>query len=109
VLDVGTYHSQQVAEKALKAFLVFNDRDPDRTHDLERLLEMALRFDHGLEELRAAAQRLTPFATLYRYPSGVTDPGVEQAEAALVDVADIYNKVLTSLPSEVHPDTKESG
>ena len=57
---------QQAAEKVLKAFLIFHDRDPERTHDVERLLELAIAFDQGLAAFRSAAQRLTPLATLYR-------------------------------------------
>jgi HEPN domain-containing protein len=78
VLDTATYHCQQVAEKA---FLIFNDHDPDRTHDLERLIDLATRFENGFVATRPAGKRLTPLATLYRYPnpSGSMEPSPEQA------------------------------
>ena len=34
LLDTGIYHFQQAAEKAIKAFLVYNDLRPPKTHDL---------------------------------------------------------------------------
>jgi HEPN domain-containing protein len=45
VFDMAAYHCQQAAEKAVKAFLVFNDQDPDKTHDVDRLLDHAARFE----------------------------------------------------------------
>ena len=109
VLDTATYHCQQTAEKAVKAFLIFSDHDPDRTHDVERLLDLAARFEHGFAAFRAAGQRLTPLATLYRYPSGVMEPSPEQAEEALNDAAAIYNFVLSAVPPEVHPQSGHPG
>ncbi|KKQ32270.1 MAG: HEPN domain protein [candidate division TM6 bacterium GW2011_GWF2_37_49] len=41
-LDTAAYHTQQCVEKTLKAFLVFNNRVPPRTHDLEKLLELCV-------------------------------------------------------------------
>lgn len=106
VLDTATYHCQQTAEKSIKAFLIFNDNDPGRTHDVERLLDLATHFEPGFATCRAACQRLTPLATLYRYPSGVMEPSPEQAEEALVDATVIYEHVLRVLPPEVRPQTK---
>ncbi len=39
--DTAIYHCQQAAEKALKGYLAFRDQPLQRTHDLERLLELA--------------------------------------------------------------------
>ncbi len=109
VLDTATYHRQQAAEKAVKAFLVYNDHPLERTHDVERLLDLAMQFEHGFAALRAAGQRLTPLATLYRYPSGNMEPSLEQAEEALNDATGIYNQVLSVLPPEVQPPTRQLG
>ncbi len=38
--DTVCFHAQQAAEKLLKAFLVFHETVPPRTHDLVALLEM---------------------------------------------------------------------
>jgi HEPN domain-containing protein len=105
VLDVASYHCQQAAEKAVKAFLVFRDQDPERTHDVDQLLEQAARLEPAFAANRTAGKRLTPYATLYRYPSAVMEPNLEQLVRALDDAASIYDQVLSFLPTEVHPET----
>jgi HEPN domain-containing protein len=52
ILDVAIYHCQQAAEKAVKAFLVFNDEFPDRTHDVDVLIQRGMPFEPGLVTLR---------------------------------------------------------
>ncbi|MEW5986439.1 MAG: HEPN domain-containing protein [Chloroflexota bacterium] len=39
-LDVAIYHRQQAAEKAIKGFLVFQDRPLAKTHDLVALTHL---------------------------------------------------------------------
>ena len=68
ILDVAIYLCQQAAEKALKGFLVFHDRRPPRTHDLRSLIAAAAEIDQCFSAWNDAAERLTPYATLYRYP-----------------------------------------
>jgi HEPN domain-containing protein len=107
ILDVAIYHCQQAAEKAVKAFLVFNDEFPDRTHDVDVLIQRGMPFEPGLVTLRAAAIRLTPYATLFRYPRPINVPERIQVEEALSDATSIYNQVLSILPPEVHPPIRE--
>ena len=38
-LDSAAYFTQQSAEKALKAYLIFKNQPIPRTHDLEKLLK----------------------------------------------------------------------
>ena len=37
-LEIVCYHCQQATEKALKAFLIFSDVKPEKTHNLIELL-----------------------------------------------------------------------
>ncbi len=104
VRDVAIYHCQQAAEKALKAFLVFNDREPDLTHDVDRLLVQAAALNSSFAASRPAGRRLTPYATLYRYPSGSLEPSLEHLNEALLDAASIFDQTLSFLPVDVHPD-----
>ena len=66
--DTAVYLCQQAAEKALKALLANRGVPFEKTHDLTRLLAEAIPADAVVGEIRGAARRLTPFATLYRYP-----------------------------------------
>jgi HEPN domain-containing protein len=83
ILDVAIYHCQQAAEKTVKAFLVFNDEFPDRTHDVNVLMQRAILFEPGLVALRDAAIRTTPYATLFRYPRLINMPDRNQVAEAL--------------------------
>ncbi len=68
-LDTAIYHCQQVAEKAIKGFLVYRDQRFEKTHDLRILLELALPYESGFSSLKDAAVLLTPYATEFRYPA----------------------------------------
>lgn len=82
-LDVAVYHCQQVAEKAVKGFLVFHDQPFEKTHDVEVLLTLALRYNTGFSSWIDAAVRLTPYATEFRYPTGLSAPPRDEFEQAL--------------------------
>jgi HEPN domain-containing protein len=38
-LEIICYHCQQSAEKALKAFLIYSNFKPEKTHNLELLID----------------------------------------------------------------------
>ncbi|MBI3537237.1 MAG: HEPN domain-containing protein [Chloroflexi bacterium] len=67
-LDVAIYHCQQAAEKSLKAFLVYQDIEFEKIHNLASIINLCVEVDKYFETLADAAANLTPFATAYRYP-----------------------------------------
>ena len=67
-LDMATYATQQSAEKALKAYLLFKKQVILKTHDLNKLLRECIKHDTTFNQLRAEAELLTPYATYSRYP-----------------------------------------
>jgi HEPN domain-containing protein len=58
--DTGVYHCQQSAEKALKAYLVHQDIEIEKTHNLVTLLERCTLSEPRFEQWRQAAMTLTP-------------------------------------------------
>lgn len=102
-LDTAIYHCQQTAEKAIKAFLVCHDQRFERTHDLRLLLSLATPFESKFSSLLDAAERLTPYATVYRYPGEVLEPDREEFEEAVKAADEVCRVVLAVLPGEVHP------
>lgn len=66
--DIVCYHSQQSAEKYLKAYLTFRRTKYPKTHDLEKLLDLILAFDPLAEAVREAAKFLNPYSIIVRYP-----------------------------------------
>lgn len=97
------FHSQQVAEKALKAFLVWHDEPFRKTHNLEELGRQVLTFDPTLQSIVDRAVELTPYAWQYRYPGEPAEPSLQEAEAALALAREIYEAILARLPKEVWP------
>lgn len=67
-LDTAAYHTQQSAEKALKAYLSFKNLPIPRTHDLQKLLELCYQSDSSFKELLSDALDLIPYAVYSRYP-----------------------------------------
>jgi HEPN domain-containing protein len=62
------FHTQQAAEKAIKAVLLSQEIEFPLTHDLEELLEVAERNGIELPENVQEAGLLTPYAVETRYP-----------------------------------------
>lgn len=62
------FHSQQCAEKALKAYLVRHSIPFKKTHDLTYLAKACAVLDKTFLDVIDLAVALTPFATDSRYP-----------------------------------------
>lgn len=81
LLEALCFHLQQAVEKAMKAVLLFETGEtPPRSHDLVLLLDLvnqsSIPIPPPLE--RTAAQRLTIYAVLARYPSDFAE--IDEAE-----------------------------
>ena len=68
VKEAVCFHSQQCAEKYLKAYLQELGLSIPRTHDLERLLADLVPRDASLRSLRPRLVILTRYAVDFRYP-----------------------------------------
>jgi HEPN domain-containing protein len=102
-LDTAVYHCQQAAEKALKAFLTYQDVPFERTHDLRALLELCIAVAPSFEEWRDIAEELSPYAVRFRYPSDVLEPERSEAEDALQHAQSFVDFILGLLPDAVKP------
>jgi HEPN domain-containing protein len=103
LLDAALYHCQQAAEKALKGYLVYWDQRVAKAHDIGLLLERVMEIEPVFGTWQDAGDRLTPLATLYRYPGSTEDPLPEEFEQAVKDAAAILGQVLALLPENVRP------
>jgi HEPN domain-containing protein len=81
--DISVYHCQQAAEKALKAYLVQQDISFGKTHDLDELVATCETQDPSFPDLAEAAAILTPYAVVFRYPTGQPDPPLSTAMQAI--------------------------
>jgi HEPN domain-containing protein len=91
-LAAACFHSQQAAEKALKAWLIAHDLRPDKTHKLEKLLTQCAQVESSFRELFPDAKPLTKHAVEDRYDADFW-PSMDQARTALERARRIYNFV----------------
>ena len=101
--EVGVYHCQQAAEKALKAFLVFRQEPFRKTHNLKELGEACLALDPGLPPSVQESFRLTEYVWIFRYPGGPRELEEGEAETALRLARCLYEDLATCLPAQARP------
>ena len=78
--DAVCFHSQQCAEKYLKAVLQANSKHIPKIHFLSELLALILKFDASYEFLRADLDTLEDYAVHFRYPGDFAEK--DQAQSA---------------------------
>lgn len=93
--DAVCFHSQQCAEKYLKALLQARGTAFPKTHDLEQLIDLLLPDLPELQTWRAFAKALTESAIAVRYPG--ESVGVEEAREALEQCRTICNEMRCTL------------
>lgn len=102
-LDTASYHCQQAGEKAVKGFLAFVEHELEKTHDVERLVNLAEAYEPAFQQQRSAARLLTPYATRFRYLDEGLEPSREEFDEAFEAAKGLYHFVLSLLPKETHP------
>ena len=101
ILDTAAYHCQQAAEKAMKAFLVLHDIQFSKVHLLLPLVEQCIEVDPAFLSLRDAAEALTPFATVFRYPGEVLEPEASDVEEGIALAEMVVQFAENRMPDEV--------
>jgi len=91
--------TQQVAEKALKAFMLSQEMVPPKTHSLPRLLQDCLEFDNAFKKFKNKVEILDKYYAPTRYPDlGIDEEYTKKkAEEALEDAEEILNFVKTKI------------
>ena len=106
-LDTVTFHCQQAIEKYLKAYLIFQDIQFKRSHDLIYLLDLITVKDSDFGQHYDTLVELEGYAVEIRYPNEtifLTKDKVENAIKTAKDIRDFvtdksnisidYNKIL---------------
>jgi len=103
------FHAQQAAEKLIKAYLVKNQIEFRKIHNLGELIDLVEKGDKILTEKLRFSEWLTDFAVKFRYPG---EPPVEKetAEMAIADAQRVKEIILDALEdylSQGYPGGKE--
>ena len=92
------FHSQQAAEKYLKAFLTWRQIEFPKTHILGELLDLVAQADEDLAASLGDATSLNPYAVDARYPDDMPEPDRGEAEGALALARKVRDAVCRFLP-----------
>ncbi len=103
LFDIAVYHTQQCAEKSLKAFLAFSEKEIDRTHNLKMLSEICAEIDESFNNLIDDCISLSPYATLYRYPDGELMP----ARSSVIDAVASAEKIMDFVKQKMTADNTD--
>jgi len=95
------FHSQQAAEKYLKAFLVWHQIEFQKTHDIEALLRLAGKVDDKIPKILGDTVILTPYGVDYRYPGEYPEVGMSDAERAFLLADRIRTEIRNRLPHHI--------
>lgn len=93
VLDASVYHTQQCAEKSLKAYLAFEKHEIEKIHNLVFLTKICSQYDKSFESLLEIMAILNPYGFKFRYPDDFVIPERHDAEKAIEYAGKAYNFV----------------
>ena len=102
-LDDAAYHAQQCAEKALKAYLLCNNIQFQKTHDLEILLEQCVTKNQFFRQLERTVIVLNPYAVYTRYPDDQYTIDREEAVESINLAKEVLNLVKKIIAEEQNP------
>ena len=90
-------HAQQMAEKYLKGYLSFNKELPQKTHQLDQLVEDCKKYDPSFSELEQEARQLTDYYTEARYPWDIEHFSLDEAKEAYEMAKKIRDFILSKI------------
>jgi HEPN domain-containing protein len=98
--DSIAFHIQQSMEKYLKAFLISNNINIEKTHDLLILIKRCENIDSDFSEfIVPLVNKINDFAVQVRYDE-VSDLNLDLLYASYHQAARLQNLILTKLPFE---------
>jgi len=96
--EAAGFYLQQALEKFLKAFLLSKGWQLERIHNLQSLLNEAVKYDSSFEQYRAILQRITGFYFIERYPlvleGAITEEDVREAMSQTKQLVDSIQSTL---------------
>lgn len=92
------YHCQQVVEKYLKGYLVYNNVEFPKSHQLDVLLEEAVKINEAFKDYSDEVAPLNNYYIEARYPMDIKeDISINEAKIAFEIADKIKNFVLSKI------------
>ena len=99
LLETLTFHAQQAAEKAIKAILLHvTGEEPPFTHDLTRLLNALSPYIKMAPLDHVAAESLTRYAVISRYPPDLGEVDEPEWKQAVADARAVMEWAAQVIP-----------
>jgi len=92
--DTLCFHCHQVAEKALKGFLVFHQREVPKIHDLVMLLNLCKTIDKKIDRFKRGLASLNKYYIESRYPPEIIVYSKKDCEKAFKDATNIFQYLI---------------
>ena len=93
----SSVHSQQAAEKFLKAFLAYHNVEILKTHNIERLIKECMKIDKEFQNLLKEEIVILSRYYFSRYPPQLLSVTLEEAEVAFKSALEVKEFVLKKL------------
>jgi HEPN domain-containing protein len=100
LLYPSCFHSQQAAEKYLKAYLTQRQVEFPKTHSIGEILNLVGKVDKELADILLPAAALTPYGVDFRYPGDSPEPTQEETDEALVLARQVADAVTSRLKED---------
>lgn len=94
------FHSQQAAEKHLKAYLAFQEKHIRKVHDLGALLSFCLEVDKSFSKIESEINYLSKFYIETRYPGDYPEFTLKDAQEASEAAQKIKGFVMSKIKNE---------
>ncbi|GAB7140264.1 hypothetical protein RsTz2092_02120 [Deferribacterales bacterium RsTz2092] len=91
-VEIICFHCQQSAEKCLKSFIVLNNINPQKTHDLEGLCSQCIEMSATFNSIVSHCQKLNKYSVNTRYPNESSNTE-QDMQRAIADAQAVLNFV----------------
>jgi HEPN domain-containing protein len=103
--EISCYHTQQCAEKALKAYLISKGIDPPHIHDLVELNQLCTSHESSFSNVLQYCVFLNPYGVHVRYPNelAVDDTLAKLAIENAQKIFEFCEKLINTIISTANP------
>ena len=101
ITETVCFHSQQSAEKYLKAFLVKAGKVPPRIHDIGALVKICSEIEISFDKIKDEAIKLSIYAVEIRYPDDFYEPSSEEAKETIKVAYKVKKFVLNVIKKQI--------
>ncbi len=98
--DIICFHAQQAVEKYLKAYMIYLNLEPIKTHNLSYLLDLIKEEDKNnlvTDSFYEKIEQLEGYSVEIRYPDEYFEPSFEEAKKAFqisLEIKNIIERVI---------------